>query len=66
MRSVGEYGIITEATYLEDMKHGLMFIWCDTHYTAFVAKIFEHGVMKAEISWKDDWSEYEIYGSKNK
>ena len=59
IRSVtSKSGNIEEATWYENKRHGLSFFWGEfINYTAFVAKIFEHGKQKAHIWWNKDWSE---------
>ena len=66
VRTIYQY-CIEEATWYEDKRHGLCFFWDkDNNYStvAFRAYIFDHGQMKARISWNDDWSEYGSDGDK--
>ena len=60
----GNYSFINEATFHEDKLHGLCFTWTNYDDVAFDAAIYDHGVRKAEIKWKSDWSELYSYGNK--
>ena len=61
IRSVSEY-CINEATYFEDKKHGLSFVWwTDNTLSGY---IYEHGKEKAFINWNKNWSEKNSKGNK--
>ena len=65
VRTIFNDGSIAEATYCEDMPHGLSFTWLnDINFFAFDASIWDHGERKARICWNDDWSEAHSEGNK--
>ena len=55
---------IEEATFYEDKPHGLSFTWYNDPTIAFRAFIFDHGQLKAVITWNKDWSEAGSLGDK--
>ena len=66
IRTIGNDGLwIEEATFYEDKRHGLAFVWRGENYTnAFTSIIYDHGERKAVIWWNADWSEYRSAGDK--